>query len=819
MKYFIFLVAISIPLFCFGGTTGKLVGTVNDAVTGDPLIGANVFLIGTSLGAASNENGNYVILNIPPGVYQVRYSFVGYETVIVEDVRIIVDQTTTIDLRLNPGSLLLDEVVVTAESPLIQKDLTSTISVIRREDIESLPVARFTDLLELQAGVVGSGSRLHIRGGRTNEVAFLVDGMLVKDPLLGGLATQINNDAIQEMSLLSGTFNAEYGNAMSGIVNIVTRDGSEQYRGRVEVRTSEFGIDRYVQFGQNRFNGNLSGPLLHPSVRFFVSAERDRRGSYLPFGYDNSDTFFSKITLLQFSKARISVTNRGSKGKRQGYNHRWKYIPDQYLHTRTDSWHSVLNLTHTLANNLFYDLRISYFDQGYYAGVNKDTSEYLPVSERVYVSEAGNGFEFYALADPVELTDSRTSTVEVKGDVVWQIGMHNEIKTGIQYKKHRLRLFNIYDPKRNFPYINDYRTEPYEFAAYLQDKIEFPYLVINLGLRFDYVHGNVTYREDPLETGSLINVKARTQLSPRIGIAHPISERTKLHFAYGHFFQNPDFQYLYENSQYDLNVREPLFGQPNLDAQRTTAYEVGLAHQFTDHIALNVTAYYKDVTGLIGTRYFFPFEDGRYTGYTVYINEDYANIRGFEVNLDMKPTRFFFGGFTYTYSVAKGNASSETEHYPGTQKSTLLYYLNFDKTHVFNASGSFRLPKGEGPIIFGTRLLERMSASMIIRASSGYPYTPGGRDIGFVVKNSLRRPGTYTVDVKINKEIPLAGETYMTLFTEILNITNHRNILYVYSDTGEPDVTFVDNASVEFMRDPSNFGPPRLIRIGMGFSF
>jgi len=819
MKYSTVLIALLFPFILFGGTTGKLVGTLIDADSGEPLIGANIFLTGTMLGAASNENGNYVILNIPPGTYEVRYSFIGYETVVVEDVRIIVDQTTTIDLRMRIGSLLLDEVVVTAESPLIQRDLTSTISVIRREDIESLPVARFTDLLALQAGVVGSGSRLHIRGGRSNEVAFLIDGMLVKDPLLGGLATQINNDAIQEMSLLSGTFNAEYGNAMSGIVNIVTRDGLDQFHGRIEARSSEFGIERYSQFGQKRVNGNLSGPLLHSNVRFFVSGETDRRGSYLPFGYDNSDTFFSKITLLSFSKARVSITNRGSKGDRQGYNHRWKYIPDQYLRTRTDSWHSVFNLTHTLANNMFYDVRMSYFNQGYYSGIDKDTSDYLPVSERVYLSEAGNGFEFYGKADPVELTDSRTSTIEFKGDLVWQIGMNNEIKTGIQYKRHRLRLYNIYDPKRNFPYINDYRTEPYEFAAYIQDKIEFPFLVINLGLRFDYVHGNVTYRDNPLETGTLINVKARSQLSPRIGIAHPISERTKLHFAYGHFFQNPDFQYLYENSQYDLNVREPLFGQPNLDAQRTTAYEVGLAHQFTEHIALNVTAYYKDVTGLIGTRYYFPFEDGRYTGYTLYVNEDYANMRGFEINFDMKPTSYFYGGFTYTFSVAKGNASSETEHYPGTQKSTLLYYLDFDKTHVFNASGTLRIPKGEGPRLLGMPVFERTDFSLIVRASSGYPYTPGGRDIGFVVKNSLRQPGNYLVDLKINREIPLTGGTYVNVFTEILNLTNHRNIFYVYSDTGEPDVTFVDNASVEFMRNPSNFGPPRLIRIGMGFSF
>ena len=217
-----------------------------------------------------------------------------------------------------------------------------------------------------------------------------------------------------------------------------------------------------------------------------------------------------------------------------------------------------------------------------------------------------HGFEFYRLSDPPELIDSRTATADFKADAVWQIGSMNEVKFGFSYKKHWLKLYDIYDPKRNFPYIDDYNTQPFEGAAYIQDKIELPYLVINLGLRFDYINSNVEFRNNPLDPNSLIKVKSRSQFSPRFGIAHPISDRTKLHFSYGHFFQNPDFQYLFENNKYDLNVREPLFGQPNLDAQRTISYEVGLSHQFSDNVAMNLTAYYRDITGLIGTRYYFP---------------------------------------------------------------------------------------------------------------------------------------------------------------------------------------------------------------------
>ncbi len=817
MKLLLALV-ITINFSIFAGVTGKLVGVITDLQTGKPLLGANILIEDTYLGAAADADGKFIILNIPPGSYTVKISYLGYETLIIEGVKIIVDQTTQLPVKLSAKSLEVGEVVVTAKSPMIHKDLTSSIAVISRSEIEALPVSNFIDLLSLQAGVVGNGSNLNIRGGRSNEVAYMIDGMLVQDPLLGGLATQINNDAIQEMSLLSGTFNAEYGNALSGVVNIVTRDGPDKLSGKIEARSSEFGVQRYSDLHEDRVNGSLGGPLFTNDLKFFISGEQNKQGSYLPFGYDNEQTFFTKLTTTIIPKLKISVSNRGSKDKHQNYNHAFKYIPEQYLRVRTDSWQSIFTLTHTLDNHFFYNLRVSYFNQGYYSGIDKDTSQYLPTTEWEYFSDIGNGFEFYKRADPVEVKDSRTVTTDFKLDAVWQIGDINEVKFGSAFGQHWLRYYNVYDPKRNFPYINDYNTKPFEAAAYIQDKIELPELVINLGLRYDYMNANVQFRSDPLNPNSIIKVTPRNQFSPRIGIAHPISDRTKLHFAYGHFFQNPEFQFLFENHQYDLNVREPIFGQASLDAERTIAYEVGISHQFTDRIALNVTAYYKDVTGLIGTRYYFPFVDGRYTGYTLYINEDYANVKGFELNLEVRPDNYFSGGLTYTYSVAKGSASSEAEQYPGTEESTQLYYLDFDKTHVFNATGTFTIPRDEGPEIFGNKIFQDMDFNIIIKASSGYPYTPAGRDVGFVIKNSLREPGSYNIDLLIGKEFEALNNYKLRIFAEILNLTDHRNVLYVYPDTGSPDFT-IGNYSVEYMRDPSNYGPPRSVRLGASIKF
>jgi outer membrane receptor protein involved in Fe transport len=815
-----FIVALMGASLSFAGTTGKVTGRVIDQATRQPLPGANVILEGTALGASADRNGDFVILNIPPGTYTAKVSFLGYSPLSISNLKVSVNQTTSFTAALAEASIEMQEVTIVADRPMVSKDATGSVAVISREEFQDLPVRDFVDVLTTRAGVVGDGDDLNIRGGRGNEVAYLIDGVYIEDPLFGGLGSRIHNDAIEQLELLTGTFSAEYGDAMSGVVNIVTRDGTENFSAKVEGRSSEIGKP-YSKYDENRLVGSLSGPLrAAPGFTFLLSGERDARASWLPFGYDRQLSTLTKLTKRFSSALKVTGSYRYTKGERQGYSHAWKYIPEQYYQARTSSEQASLVVKHVLSQTAFYDAKLSFFEQRYRLGILDENDNfiapehYLPVSERVLKSDAGNGFEFYSQAHPVEYVDSRTTTLNLKGDLVWQFGVHHEFKAGMELKRHDLRLFNIFDPRRNFPYINDYNRQPVEGAIYAQDKMEFASLILNLGLRFDYADQRAPFRADPLRPNSDVASRAKLQLSPRLGFAHPITDRTNLHFSYGHFFQNPEYQALYENSQYDLNVREPLFGQPNLDAQRTVAYEVGLAHQFTDHLAASFTAHYKDVTGLIGTHYYFPYLDGRFVGYTLYVNEDYANIKGFEIGLTMRRNRYLAGNLAYTYSVAKGNASSETEQYPGTQESTLLYFLDFDKTHVINANVNLDFGKGEGPAVFGIKLLQQTYWNFVMRASSGFPYTPGGRDAGFVVRNSARMPWSFQLDLEAGRDWNALGLDF-TMFIEALNLTNFRNVLYVYPDTGLPEVTLIGNNSQEWIRDPSNFGPPRRLRLGL----
>ena len=220
--------------------TGKVSGRVLDAGTQDPLIGVAVIVEGTGRGAATNEDGYYDIVGVRPGTYSVRASYVGYTPQTVENVRVQIDQTTTIDLAMSEESIEGEEVIVEAARPIVQRDRTSSESSVSAEDLEALPVQSFQDVVNLQAGVVEG----HFRGGRTGEVAYLVDGVPVNDVYDQSFAFQVENEAIQEVQVISGTFNAEYGQAQSGVVNIVTKDGGDAYRASLSVYGGDYGTTR-----------------------------------------------------------------------------------------------------------------------------------------------------------------------------------------------------------------------------------------------------------------------------------------------------------------------------------------------------------------------------------------------------------------------------------------------------------------------------------------------------------------------------------------------------------------------------------------------
>ena len=244
------IINISLPilLFCIGwvsaGTTGKLSGTIKSKSDNGPLIGANVIIDNTDLGTATDQNGDYVILNIAPGKYNVIIRMIGHEVKKYENIRISIDKTTRLSATLDIEAVEGQEVVVSATRPLIDFDKTNSEAIVTSEELEIMPIEDLADVIKLQGGVTqDAGGGIHIRGGRSSEVAYLVDGVSVTDAYDGAIAVNIENANIQELQVISGTFNAEYGKAMSGIINIVTKDGSDKFESYLQVYSGDHQSD------------------------------------------------------------------------------------------------------------------------------------------------------------------------------------------------------------------------------------------------------------------------------------------------------------------------------------------------------------------------------------------------------------------------------------------------------------------------------------------------------------------------------------------------------------------------------------------------
>jgi hypothetical protein len=212
----------------YAGTTGKIVGTVTDARTGEPLPSVNVTVPGTTLGASTNVDGYFVILNVPPGTYRLVASLVGFRNFSVVDVRVDIDQTTTQNFRMSEEAIAGEEVTVVATRPVVQRDVSASRANIEIQDVNKLPVANVGSVVALQAGIVQSGTTgLLIRGGSTDQVSFVVDGMMLRDERSNNPYLGISLSAVQDIQVQTGGFNAEYGNIRSGMVNVVTREGSK----------------------------------------------------------------------------------------------------------------------------------------------------------------------------------------------------------------------------------------------------------------------------------------------------------------------------------------------------------------------------------------------------------------------------------------------------------------------------------------------------------------------------------------------------------------------------------------------------------------
>jgi len=899
-KILIFIILFSlISTVVFAGITGKITGRIIDQETGSPLIGANVMVKGTSIGAASDLNGDFMILNIPPGVYNIQVSMIGYQSQTINNVNVSVDLTTKISFSLS--SVVLEsgeEVIVIAERKMITVDMTGSQSVVGSEEIASLPVDEISDVVELQAGVVvGRDGAMHIRGGRSDEVSYMVDGISLSDVFSGDIAVEVENNSVQELQVISGTFNAEYGRAMSGIVNIVTKDGGDKIGGAVTLYCGDYisndddiypHIDKISLTGVTNLQLSLDGPIpgTKKKLRFFSTLRFLNEDGYIfgtrtfnpedesNFSADDPDQWIiektgdgksvpmrpnNKITLHNKLSYRIAPTMKltGSLMMNKMKNRDWRnegkeVTPENQFH---DFFHFMLNpdgaswqyqngytvmlsLDHTTSPRSFYTFNLtkSYNEQSSYVYEDPFDSRYLNPNSLQNISY-GNAF-FTGGVDPWHSHRSTGSYV-AKFDITNQITKTHQIKAGAEYRKHELDFteykiipakdssgieiipFQPAIPIRESPYHNRYTKSPGEFSFYVQDKMEFDYMIVNVGLRYDMFDPNAVVPgdlSDPGNQNKQKKAKIKNQFSPRLGIAYPISEKGVMHFSYGYFFQMPLFQYLYANSEFEVEIGrlKTLMGNADLNPQKTIIYEVGLQQQLSEDLAIDVTAYYKDTRDLLGTEIYQTLQGDRYARYE---NRDFGNTRGIVFALNKRQSKWLSTSLDYTFQIAEGNTSEPNSAFVDRQSNRepekRLLPLDWDQRHTIN-----------GAITFSPTA--RTNISLLGRYGSGLPYTPKFLNIRRALTNTARSPMTMTFDLKTNYNFTLMGNN-IVFFLKVFNLFDHRNEVFVYPDTGRSGYTLVSlytglvrgyNSIDDFFYCPPNhYSPPREMQLGITMEF
>ncbi len=884
----------------FAGTTGKIAGKVTDKNTGEPLPGVNVIVTGTRLGAATSIDGTFIVLQVPPGVYSVKASALGYHEIVYNEVRVSVDLTTRLDFQLGEAVLEGETVTIVAERPLVQKDLTSTSATVSADVISRLPVENFSDVVNLQAGVIEG----HFRGGRSGEVAYLVNGIPMNDVYSGSFELQVENKAIQELEVISGTFNAEYGQAMSGVVNIVTKEGGENYHGSFSGYLGDYVSNHDdIFWNVGAFNpiynleATLSGPVpfLGKRLTFFTSTRYfDDAGTiygrevYLPsdssrfpsnavrdwyvesrgvgYRFDSqaeyqrvadslkssadyvamnpTQRFSAQLKLaLQISSA-LKLEYDGLLNLRQfrEYDHSFRFNPNGDFQREQRGWSNALSLTQIFNARTYLQLKASALSNNYQQFVHENALDPDYVNPELLSAASGNAFRSGGEQMWHFYRDTRTYIG--KADLIWQATPQHLLKMGLEGRQHRLwlRAFEIrlnrdtgFKPfvpatTKNVSNNDEYLQGPLEFSVFLQDKMEFQYLIVNAGLRYDYFYSDgsvpVDYGEPNLS--ALQKAGSSTQLSPRFGLAYPITDRGVLHVSYGHFFQVPSFEFLYSNPDYELYPTQDFgstpppertpntIGNAELEPQSTVIYELGLQQQLGEQFALDLTAYYKDIRNLLGTE---VLENVNGTRYARYINRDYGNVRGFTVSFEKRQSRDGLGAtIDYTYQVARGNASDPNSAFLDAQANREpakeLVPLEWDRTHSLN----FSLIAGDPA---------KYSLGVIGKLGSGLPYTPTAQNVRTGVENSERRPLYMNFDAYINKPLQVGGLN-SSVFMRIYNVFDRKNELQVFTDTGRANYSlsalnsgtvFGLNTIDEYYTRPDFYSAPRQVLVGFTVEF
>ncbi|MDP2207338.1 MAG: TonB-dependent receptor [Bacteroidota bacterium] len=846
MRVFIFI-SLLVILFlqtAFSGIYGILEGTLKDRESGQVLPGVNVLIVGTTMGTVTDVNGYYQISNVKASTYDVQFSLIGYRTALQKGITVAPDLRTKINVALTATDIELNEIEVIAERPLIQRDVTSTTYNVGSVRLEKLPVTSLQEVLTLQPGVTLEG---HVRGGKTSEVLYFVDGLPIQDVIGGGAGAELPKSAITEMSIQTGGFDAEYGNALSGIVNIITKTSTDRHKFQVRLDKDNWLGGKQVSKVTDA-EISASGPIIQ-NFGYFTAFNlhlTDTRWwqdfqHFFDYPIQRELSNFSKLDYNFGNGKRLSLSSLSSFKRWHDYEFSWRFNLDGLPPRSRDAIRVSAAWNHSLSEKTFYNVSLSLYslNQKINEGskYNIDTSVYQYDFYLQYITEGSRAW----------WVNQDQNIYTLKADITSQIVKSHLFKVGFEFNQYSIFSDMLkYEPRKTYygkplvsepqlNYSSNYKYYPRSGSFYIQDKFDEEGFTLNIGGRFDFLDPtaerplveniadidsltrDTTYRQG---IAKFIKSKFKYSISPRIGLSAPIDVNGYIFINYGEYFQFPLFDYLYSglNNVAISKGARALVGNPDLLPEKTKAWEISVKYIFWNQLVVSATYFNKNTTNQIDTKTLIPL-NSRYAGdfgFAEYVNNPYAEANGLELSVSREHGEYLNGTISYTYMVAKGLSEYVNQSLNYAQWGFALFpkpfYLSWDQRHTVKGNIEFSLPSD-------------LFINVLFQFNTPKPYTHYPTKDGFnppasskdstliksFIPNNARMKDFSNIDIKASKKIVFGFMKNMKLYVyvDFRNVLNAKNVRWVDSNGrigGELD-------------DPSAYYQPRRTRAGIRLEF
>jgi outer membrane receptor protein involved in Fe transport len=848
---------LAAPALAAAQTSGALSGTVTDAASGRPLANVLVTVEQARRGATTDSAGRYRIREVRSGTYTVTTRAIGFRPTRHDGVVVRAGETTIIDVALQAAAVELAPVEVVAADPVLDPLATQTEQRVTAADLRELPVSSVEEALALQAGTVGSS----YRGGRLGQESFIIDGLGVKNQLdasTGGLGLRFPPDILTEVALVTNGFSARYGQALSGLVNVVTKDGGERWTGRAAYETdrpfgdgADYGLDRVVL--------QADGPLLG-GIRALVSADvsgrldaeplnaprpdenpldpRTERPWMLPHNSGEEYNLAGKLTIPMGRQWTSRLFALRTAEQRLLYDPAYKYDPEFGPARKTIgmllSGHVQHASSPTASIPYVADLRIGYFVRDFLRGQLQGEPEFEVGAftfDKFHIvgEDLARGQDTAAARAPItgfaapSMSENTPYGVPAfflgggsRGELAWNqfrelrgqldatigLGSRGDLYVGGELVRQQVETFQrvlAYLPAGDsVPGATAGDFDPMSAAAYAEAQFRLGDLGITTGLRWDRFDNRI----DLVDSAGR-RPGAQQRLNPRIGVSTVLSGATVV-ASIGSFSQAPDYQYLVD-AAFDDTLRTGRFraGNPNLGFERSWQYELSVRARPREGLSLRVNAFVKRLHGLVAS---VPL--GTSPDSSIFGNADAGTVKGGELIFERELRRGW--GFRANYTLQEAMATSTSGFLlrrairidPLTGDTIIPakveFPLDYDRRHNLTLVLQGQVSDSGGPRLLGIRPLAGMSAAVIGRYSSGLPYTRLAEgDTLISLPNGARLPSAQSLDLLIRRPLDLAG-LHGGVYLDVRNVLNRRNIVAVRRDTGQP---FVEDETLDLMAE------------------